>query len=712
LKRSAWIAVLAAVVLAGPAAARTKVKPVAIEAVSAPARFVSGGKVLVRVRARPGAFTVWLNGRDVSDAFIGGSGDVGLISGLKLGTNRIELDQGRNRAVLKVVNHPLEGPMVSGPHMSPFICQTKDFKLPDGSTLGPPLDKDCFAATRVQYLYKPKGASALKLLTKPEITPADADTATTLSGLTVPFVVRVETGVINRAIYQFAVLHNPATDGPVGPRNSPKGWARRLIAVHGTGCARGWYVQGAGLGVNPIQPERLAQGFAIFTSTLNHPTNSCNPVLAGETTVMVRQHVIETLGAPLYTLTMGSSGGAYTSLQIADEFPGLFDGVLTAATFPDALAISLQSSDGRLLNHYFREVAPGAFTPAQQQAIGGYGAPIGLLANGNQTGRTDPVPNRRDADKYLSAVWNPAVPQDLRYDPKTNPKGARPTVFDWGANVYGRDLKTGFARRPFDNTGVQYGLKALNDGVITKAQFIDLNARIGGFDVDTNYVAKRSAGDPIGIRNAYLSGMMLSGAGGLKDLPMLDYSGIYSDLRPSGDYHMKHHHFSVRQRLKRWNGSADNMVMWSDGGRPQGPRAAAGDTAEEAFAMMDRWLTAAAKDDKPGSRLEKTLRDKPKDLTDGCFDAVHKFIAEPQVAYADTACNRLYPAHSFPRSVAGGPLSADVIKCALKPLDRRDYKVAFDDADWRALRRAFPKGVCDWSKRGVGQQPVRPWSVW
>ncbi|HET9161421.1 MAG TPA: DUF6351 family protein, partial [Caulobacteraceae bacterium] len=682
------------------------------EAVSAPAKFVSGGKVLVRVRAEPGPFTVWLNGRDVSEAFVGGSGDVGLISGLKLGTNRIELDQGRKRTSIKVINHALEGPMVSGPHMSPFVCQTQDFKLPDGSTLGPPLDKDCFAATRVQYLYKAKGASGLKLLTKPELMPADAEMVTTLSGVTVPFVVRVETGVINRAIYQFAVLHNPATDGAIGPRNSPKGWARRLIAVHGTGCARGWYIQGAAMGVNPVEPARLAQGFAIFTSTLNHPTNSCNPILAGETTVMVRQHVIETLGAPIYTLTMGGSGGAYTSLQIADEFPGLFDGVLTSATFPDALAISLQSSDGRLLNHYFREVAPGAFTPEQQQAIGGYGAPIGLLANGNQTGRTDPVPARKDADNYLSAVWNQAVPQTLRYDPKTNPNGARPTVFDWGANVYGRDRKTGFARRPFDNTGVQYGLKALNDGVITKAQFIALNRRIGGYDADTNYVASRSVGDDIAIRNAYRSGMMLSGAGGLKDLPMLDFSGIYSDLRPSGDYHMKHHHFSVRERLKRWNGRADNMVMWSDGGRAERGTAAAGNTAEEAFAMMDRWLTAVADDDRPGTRLEKTLRDKPQGLTDGCFDAAHRFIAEAQVPDNSTTCNKLYPVHSFPRGVAGGPLSTDVIKCRLKALDRRDYKVAFDDKEWAELKRAFPNGVCDWSKVGLGQQPVRPWSIW
>ena len=196
------------------------------------------------------------------------------------------------------------------------------------------------------------------------------------------------------------------------------------------------------MGVTPLDVARLGQGFAVFTSTLNHPTNSCNAVLAGETTLMVRQHVIETLGAPLYTLSMGSSGGAYTSLQIADAFPGLFDGVLTSATFPDALAISLQSSDGRLLNHYFRDLAPGSFSAAQQQAVGGYGAPIGLVANGNQAGRTDPVPGRKDADNYASAVWNPAVPASLRYDPvKTNPKGARPSVFDWARE----HLRQGYA---------------------------------------------------------------------------------------------------------------------------------------------------------------------------------------------------------------------------------------------------------------------------
>ena len=55
----------------------------------------------------------------------------------------------------------------------------------------------------------------------------------------------------------------------------------------------------------------------------------------------------------------------------------------------------------------------------------------------------------------------------LRYDPVTNPRGARGTVYDAARNVYGINPVTGFALRPFDNVGVQYGLEALNRAQIS-----------------------------------------------------------------------------------------------------------------------------------------------------------------------------------------------------------------------------------------------------
>jgi hypothetical protein len=61
--------------------------------------------------------------------------------------------------------------------------------------------------------------------------------------------------------------------------------------------------------------------------------------------------------------------------------------------------------------------------------------------------------------------------------------------------------------------------------------------------------------------------------------------------------------------------------------------------------------------------------------------------------------------HSSPRQVAGGPLAEDILKCQLKPLSPSDYgSVTFTAAQWARLNAAFPGGVCDWSKTGVGQQ--------
>ena len=179
---------------------------------------------------------------------------------------------------------------------------------------------------------------------------------TTLTGITVPFVVRVETATINRGIYQHAILHDPTSEPEPTPFSPPKGWNKRLLAQHGAGCPGGWYRQGAAQGVNILTGAnmmRLGEGWAIFINTLQHPSNSCNSFLAGETTMMGKEHFIETFGVPLYTLSTGGSGGAYTSEQVADAFPGLFDGIRINAVFPDALSIALSGLDGHLLTHYF-----------------------------------------------------------------------------------------------------------------------------------------------------------------------------------------------------------------------------------------------------------------------------------------------------------------------------------------------------------------------
>ena len=706
---------------------------IAIRSLSTRPDRVSGGDVLLEISLpsapRKGDVIVSLNGRVVTDAFHQTAPGtlVGLVSGLALGDNRLTAEaKGLGTGSLRLTNYPITGPIVSGPHLQPFICQTETFVLPDGTKLGPSLDPDCSAATKVTYVYMAKGATAFKALPSATALPADVSMTTTSSGATVPFVVRVETGTMNRGIYQNSILFNPTTDAAPSPFSAPKGWNRRLIAVHGSGCPGGWYIQGPVEGASVLESSRLAEGYAMFTNTLNHPTNSCNAFLAGETTMMGKEHFIETFGVPEFTVSTGGSGGAYTSLQVGDAFPGLFDGVLISATFPDALSIALAGLDGHLMTHYFLTTNTTGFSDAQKVAATGYKGLQAWYDAANQMGRTDPVPGRVDPTppspilgRYNSAVWNPAVPLALRYHPVTNPTGARPTVFDVARNIYGRDPVTGFGLRAFDNIGVQYGLAALNAGVISFEQFADLNERIGGYDSDANFVSPRTTGNPGAIRRAYQSGVALGGGGGLASIPVFDTSGLFDDDQL---YHYQHHHFAVRERMLQANGSTGNHVMWRGGlnifetlGKPSAAGAAlASAVATQSWKSFIQWVAAMKADASDAPDRVKVIRSRPAGLTDGCwtFDVNPQFIAERQTwsSQPDSQCNGLWPSYSFPRKVAGGPLAENVLKCRLKSIDHRDYAVALTPAQLARLHAAFPNGVCDWSRRGVNQTGVRTWA--
>lgn len=715
-----------------------------ISTVSTMSHLVSGGDVLVRVdipqEVQPEQVTIELNGQDVSSAFRVPDGEsylLGLVQGLNDGDNTLTAEvEGQEPTQLTVTNYPITGPIVSGPQIQPFICQTEAFQLPDGSTLGPPLDDECSAPTNVQYVYMPSTWDGFQPLPDTTSLPEDVAVTTTLEGVSVPFVVRVETGTMNRGIYQNVVLHDPTSESEPSPISPPEGWNDRLIAYHGSGCTGGWYIQGAALGADLLggtNIARLSEGYALFTNTLNHPTNSCNAFLAGETTMMGKEHFIETFGVPFLTVSTGGSGGAYTSLQVADAFPGLFDGVLISSTFPDALSIALAGLDAHLLRQYFVATNPTDFTEEQQVAVTGYKHLPAFVDAANQMGRTDPVPGRNIADyssltwndtlppeahSYNSAVWRDVVPEELRYDPATNATGARPTIFDLARNIYGTDPSTGAALRPFDNVGVQYGLEALNAGAITTAQFLDLNENIGGYDQDANFVSSRSVGDVRAIERTYQSGLSLGGGGGLTSIPVFDVSGLYDE---DTLYHYQWFHFAVRERMKNENGNADNHVMWRGGlgiNELLGERTPAGAALSsvvnhESWDAFMEWVTAVQSDSSDASQREKVIQNKPTYLVDGCWtkEVDPLFIPEPQTwsSEPDTACNALWPSFSFARKVAGGPLDANILKCQLKLIDPNDYNVTFTEAEMERFNSIFPDGVCDWSEPGAGQTDVVPW---
>ena len=668
-----------------------------IKTLSTKPDYVTGGDVLVQVTTSgvpKGAFRVHVGTRDVTDSFRSTNTTyvhLGLIKGLPLGKSVIHSGD----ASLEITNYPVTGPVISGPWQEPFICQTDQFRLPDGSTLGPPIDANCSAKTVVNYVYLPIGEKVFKPIRDLRSLPTDIATTAISTGKVVRFIVRVETGTMDRGIYQNTILHDPENDPPPSPFAPPAGWNRKLIAVHGYGCTGGWYVQGAAEGVSPIDRYQLAQGYALFTNTLNHPTNSCNALVAAEATILGKEHFIKTFGVPDWTISTGGSGGAYTTLQIADSFPGLFDGVMVQQVFPDALALATAGLDAHLLMHYYEEKHLEPLTDEQEVAIGGYSSLKAMTDAANQAARSDPVPDRLDTDGYKSGQWRAIVPTELRYDPVANPRGARPTIFDAAKNVYGTDPATGAALRPFDNVGVQYGLNALNRGVITSAQFLDLNGAIGGVDSDGNYISSRTTGDRGAIRRAYQSGLMLSGAGGLSDIPIVDNA----TSNEAFSYHYGWFHFALRERLRQTDGTAANMMMW---------RSIPGGHEQET--IFDEWMQAWKADTSDEPQRNKVIAARPAAALDGCYDG-NVFIADalPFSSEPISRCSALYPVYSNARREAGGPLAANVLKCYLQPIDVSQYNVTFTQKEVDRLHLVFPNGVCDYTKPSMYWSPPVAW---
>ncbi|HEY6363140.1 MAG TPA: DUF6351 family protein [Vicinamibacterales bacterium] len=658
----------------------------------------TGGDALVRIDLPAGTAAtdvkVTVNGTDVTPALRADRGGlIGLVTGMANGSNTLTATARGRTASATLVNHPITGPLISSPQEQPFVCMTDRFKLQSGGTLGKPLDADCSIATRVDYVYRARGGKDLVPLANPKAVPADV-AVTTVEGREVPFVVRIETGTVNRSIYQIAMLHDPSREQEPDFLGRPAGWNGRLIFTFGGGCEPGWYQQGASTG-GVLDDVHLQRGYAVASASLDVAGNNCNDLISAETMMMVKERFIERYGAPMFTIGWGSSGGAIQQHAIADNYPGLLDGLITGRSFADtAFASSTSSGDSRLLLNYFDKLAgPVAYTDEQKRAIAGF-ANAATISN----------LSRVRAPRYNATERCPeGLPAEQKYDPVKNPKGARCTIWDHGATVYGRDPRTGFARRPLDNTGIQYGLEALNGGAITKEQFLDLNEKIGGFDIDGSIVAARMVADTIATRAAYRSGRLVSGGGGLATVPIIDYRTYYDDL-PAGDVHLRFQSFTTRARLEKANGYSDNRVMLLQD-RRYGDFDTTSPVLADALAQMDQWLSSLALDDSSATPIAKLRKARPANLVDACWtkDEVPQKIEEKQ-EYRSGRCNELYPSFSFPRGVAGAPIANDIIKCQVKPIAAADYTVTFTGDELSRLRKIFPAGACDWSKPGVEQQ--------
>ncbi|HTE41084.1 MAG TPA: DUF6351 family protein [Steroidobacteraceae bacterium] len=679
---------------------------VKINVLSSRADLVSGGDALVEVVVPAGTkaneLKLDLNGATVASQvqLDSQSGNFrGLITGLRNGENSLSAAVQRDSAKLKVVNYPITGPILSGPHLTPYECRTVE------SGLGDPLDANCSAKQKIEYFYrgtdgkfKPLPAGAL---------PADVSSTITNDGKSVQYIVRVDSGTINRTIYRIAIL-DPSR-GAAGAWHPDAAWNHKLAVSFGGGSGT-QYNQGTNQATAALNDLYLSRGFAFMVATELVNQLHSNAVLQGESLMMLKEYFVEHYGVPKWTVGNGGSGGAIQQQLITELYPGLLDGLQPTMSFPDS---SLHTADCGLLQNLWRKVDAAVWTDAKKAAVEGY------------TKGTCAAWERSFVPVLTATNVKGCAMNDVSkvYDPIKNPKGSRCTLQEMRANIYGVDPKTGFARKTQDNIGLQYGLAGLNSGALTVDEFLELNEKVGGNDIDGGFVAQRAVGDVTAIKALYASGLMNSGGGGLANVPILHSRG-YTDA--IGDIHDRHRDFTIRARLQKANGSADNQVIWQgparaargegDPPQPQGAqeaRSAASSVNLAALSLdtMNKWLDNMAADPAPLS-MGKVVKHKPADAVDACWTSDGQKIVE-RASFdgssldAKGRCNALYPIHGEPRLVAGAPLTNEVVKCQLKRVNYADYKATFSADQKKRMDAVFPGGVCDFSRPGVGQVPFK-----
>lgn len=716
-------ALIASVVIARQAAADSDAK-LAIESVSNRADLVSGGDVLVRVTlpqdpAPDNRGTLFVNGAHFQGdlhAAPDGHGYLALVTGLDLGRNTLSLIAEEGGVQLEVTNHPIGGPIFSGPHLNPWGCTT------EAAGLGPPIDADCNAPTQYAFYYKSasRGQFVSYDLANPPA-PSEIATTTTDQGRTVPCIVRVEMGTLNRSIYRIAVLFDPTR--PWAPWAPQPGWNGKLAYLFGAGAQTQWSQSTFATTLlidnlsptlvfnTPLNDNALSRGFATATATLTDEQSVTNAKLNAETLMMVKEHFIEAYGLIRYTIGEGCSGGSIQQHSITDQYPGLIDGLLPLCSYPDMWSLVVNGHDCMGLTHYFDSSTLFANALDRQAVLG---QPSELECPG------------QDGPPAFGNRWFPVtnksclIPTPQLYDPVTNPHGARCSMKDYHINEIGvrpqgggevdqngggdsegdgARGQDGFTYQVFDSIGLQYGLKALEAGRITTGQFVDLNEKVGGMDIDGNWQPQRTSGDVTGIANMYRSGLITYGRE-LGKYPIID-----ARRDDNFEMHNNSEWIFTRNRILRSNGRAPNQIHWWENVTSAAAGIPARFTSLKAFNLMDQWLAAIEADRSERPQEEKAERNKPAEAHDACIIDGQEYAWTP-----GSICDKKFTYTGLIRMTAGGPATNDVLKCHLKPLDRDDYKVTFTAAQWAQLQQTFPTGVCDFSKPGVGQQPpIAPW---
>ncbi|HEY8356188.1 MAG TPA: DUF6351 family protein, partial [Ramlibacter sp.] len=501
---------------------------VTLQVLSNRADLVSDGNAYMEVVVPPGSMAddlkVDVDGTDVTSAFARRPNGriLGVVTGLKVGANTVTARlAGVNKgARLVVTNTARGGPIFSGPQLQPWICATKagsavHVTVPGTSLAASvptavngldsdPVDAQCNTPTKYDHYYKPAskaptctvgitGTDPCFVPYDPAARPADALIAdfTNDRGDRVKALVRLESGVIDRGSYVILSYFDPAQAS--SPWSPQKGWNGKLLYRFGAAASGNRFQYRAELGglAGPDwiwDHNALARGFMVAAGSLTNHLDNNNEVLAAEQMMMIKEHIIDTYGEIRYTMGEGASGGSMMQTGIASVMPGLLQGLLTGVSYPDAISTWIETRDCALAAEFYKTSAGSAFTADQRTAIEGHPSTHCPTWVASFLLSQKPTVATNCAGLGALIPNGLAFPASLVYDPVLRPQGVRCSIHDVMGNIFGTVMESGrvVPKLPYDNVGVQYGLKALASGAITPEQFVRLNEAIGAYDTDLN----------------------------------------------------------------------------------------------------------------------------------------------------------------------------------------------------------------------------------
>ncbi len=602
--------------------------------------------------------------------------------------------------------------------------------------------RDCQLPTHVTYHYLREGTNNFFPLEQ-----ADGDIATvTVDGRETEFVVRLETGTINRFIYAIAVLRGSGEAAQDPP--SPEFWNQRLIYQFRGGIGIGR--QQGNFSTRYVLEERLdelAQGYGIAFSTANATRNHFDVALAEDTAWRVKRQFSAMYGEPRHTIGIGSSGGAIQQYLMAQNAPGLLDGVIAVYSFPDMITQTTHVHDCELLEYFMGETDRGnpLWRDWESRSL-----LQGLAADNEAYNRFAPA--QRAAD-FLTGRWNRLRGLRGSSECVSGWRGLTPLISNphfvdtdlyyadevlqqvdwtyWGdlAHIMGTD-EHGYAHDSWDNTGVQYGLAALRSGDIDPETFLHLNASVGSwkrgnamqaerfwfltgplFPVRLSFMSEQNmeqASGPDGIaarrqghepamRAAWYSGQVFTG---VADIPILDVRHYLDDEL---DMHHARASFSARARMIDAMGQAGNQAIWV-AREPYDPR-------PEALQVMEQWL-----ENRHGRPQASAATTRPDTAADRCMDETGHTLARGETvwdgAWNDRQtgdCMQQYPIHGTSRMVAGDDIRGSVFRCHLQSVDEALAGGVYGNVDMQEhrqrLQAIFPDGVCDYSRGDAARPP-------